>query len=361
MSSPSHLRVLLIEDNLLDARTLKRHLAHAETTTFETTHVTDLAAGLVALDEGSFDCILLDLSLPDSHGLVSVDLLLDQVSTVPIVVLTGLDDPQIATEAVERGAQDYLTKQRLDAELIDRAIRYAIARRSSETRLQTAQDQLDRLSDRERMARDMHDTVIQQLFATGMALQSISTRITDAEIRSRLLEAVDGIDDGIRQLREAIFGIHKQQQEMTLLEQMTELVAQREEHLGFAPLLRASAEIGNASGGVRHDVLAVLGEALSNVAKHAGASAVEVTVSVSSGHLVLDVTDNGNGPRSAADVDATLTGHGLRNLRERAEHRGGSFNVRPGPGGGTSLTWSAPLNEEPTEEGGRPGSGAPAS
>lgn len=343
MSSPSHLRVLLVEDNPLDARSLQRHLGQVEHTVFEPTHVVDLASGLVALDEGEFDCVLLDLSLPDSHGLVGVDMVLDRSPMVPIVVLTGLDDPQIATAAVERGAQDYLTKQRMDPELIDRAIRYAIARRRSETRLQTAEEQLDLLHDRERIARDMHDTVIQQLFATGMSLQSVSGRVSDPDVRSRLLDAVDGIDDGIRQLREAIFGIHQQQQKLTLLEQITELTAEREQILGFSPIVRASPEIGTAGDELRHDVLAVLGEALSNVAKHAHATAVEVVVTVADGELVVDVTDNGRGPRSVAEVDATLSGHGLRNLRDRAERRSGSFTVRPGPGGGTNLTWSAPI------------------
>lgn len=339
----SNVRVLLVEDNPLDARSLLRDLAQAEHTTFEATHVVDLAAGLAALDDDTFDCVLLDLSLPDSQGLVSVDLLLDRAPTVPIVVLTGLDDPQTATEAVERGAQDYLTKQRMDADRIDRAVRYAIARRSNETRLQTAEEQLDRLHDRERIARDMHDTVIQQLFATGMSLQSLSTRITDDDVRARLLAAVDGIDDGIRQLREAIFGIHQQQKELTLLEQITELVDQREESLGFAPIVRAGPEIGRASSDLRHDVLAVLGEALSNVAKHANATAVEVTVRLAEGQLMVEVTDNGRGPQSA-DSGAPLSGHGMRNLRERAEQRGGASSVRPGPGGGTSLAWSVPLD-----------------
>lgn len=351
-SSASHIQVLLVEDNPLDARSLQRFLERSQHTTFETSHVTDLSAALVALQERSFDCILLDLSLPDSHGLVGVDLLLERASTVPIVVLTGLDDPQTATEAVERGAQDYLTKQSLDAELVNRSIRYAIARRSNETRLQSAQEQLDLLHDRERMARDMHDTVIQQLFATGMSMQGLASQITDPDLQARLLEAVDGIDNGIRQLREAIFGIHKQQQEMSLLEEITALVAERQPALGFMPMVRAGAEIGQANAELRRDVLAVLGEALANIAKHAYASAVEVVATVSSdGLFVLEVTDNGRGPRSAGDLNATLSGHGLTNLRDRAERRGGTFSLRPGPGGGTMLAWEAPLVEPAGQSG----------
>ena len=263
------------------------------------------------------------------------------------MVLTGLDDPEVAVEAVERGAQDYLTKQSMDTELVTRAIRYAITRHRSETQLRSMHEQLDVMHDRERIARDLHDTVIQQLFATGMSLQGLASRAREAEVRTRLGDAVDGIDISIRQLREAIFGIHQAQEDLSVVEQVAKLADEKTDALGFAPVLRAGTNLGPVPPEVQHDLLSTLGEALSNVVKHAEASAVEVTLRQIDDEVVLEVTDNGVGVRSGPEARDELSGHGLRNMADRAEQRGGSFSVRPGPGGGTTLRWSAGLPANP--------------
>jgi len=172
-------------------------------------HVIDLHTALAKATEEAFDCILLDLSLPDSEGLVPVETLSVRSPQCPVVVLTGLEDPAVAIQAVQRGAQDYLTKSTLTPELVERAVRYAVARHHSEYQLQSAKDLIDKMNDRDRIARDLHDTVIQRLFAAGMTLQSgVSTDDLD-DLRRRTLSAVEEIDEAIRELREAIFGLHR--------------------------------------------------------------------------------------------------------------------------------------------------------
>ncbi len=126
------IRVLLIEDNSGDARLIKELLAEAKGGQFRVQHAGRLSEGLDRLGGGGIDAVLLDLSLPDSVGLDSLDRLRAHVSHIPIVVLTGLEDEELASRAVRQGAQDYLSKGRIDADLLSRSLRYAIDRQGAD-------------------------------------------------------------------------------------------------------------------------------------------------------------------------------------------------------------------------------------
>ncbi len=345
MTTESGLRVLLIEDNELDARAMTSSLAANRDVAFDITRVVDLESAIEALDTSTFDCILLDLSLPDSIGLVSVELLGDRVPDCPIVVLTGLDDPATALEAVERGAQDYLAKQTADSDTVIRSIRYAVARHHSDMALRSATEQLNLLRDRERIARDLHDTVIQQLFATGIGLQSVAAAVTDGAARLKVEMAIEGIDVAIRELREAIFGLHAVPQHLALAKAITELAEESAGTLGHRPIVDVANVPDTLPISIRREAIQIVREGLANVAKHADATATTVEVDVEQGDLLVVVIDNGRGlpgdarPRSA---DA-LTGRGLTNMEERAGSLNGRFRVGPGPGGGTRIEWRVPL------------------
>jgi signal transduction histidine kinase len=193
--------------------------------------------------------------------------------------------------------------------------------------------------DRDRIARDLHDLVIQRLYATGMSLESVSARLGDADSRRRVSSAVDDLDETIKQIRSAIFGLHSRpDDEAGLRAQILEVANQAAIALGFSPTLRIS---GLLDDGVPADVaghlLGALREALSNAARHARATRVEVTVEGGGQELVLLVRDNGvgikeNGRRS-----------GLANLADRAGLLGGSMRTGPADGGGTELEWRVPL------------------
>jgi len=127
MERPS-VRLLLVEDNPGDARLIKEALSQSRWTGFELSHCETLADALARLREGRIDVMLLDLTLPDSSGLETLRTAHKQAPDVPILVLTGFDDETVAFTAVNEGAQDYLVKGRVDVELIDRAVRYAIER-----------------------------------------------------------------------------------------------------------------------------------------------------------------------------------------------------------------------------------------
>ncbi|MEX0804805.1 MAG: response regulator, partial [Candidatus Binatia bacterium] len=141
MSSPP-IKVLLIEDNPGDARLLREYLHEAGSSQFELVHADRLSEALTRLGEGLFDVVLLDLSLPDAHGLATISRLGSQADGAPIVVLTGLDDEEIAIRALQQGAQDYLIKGQADGHLLARALRYAIQRHKAEESLKARNREL---------------------------------------------------------------------------------------------------------------------------------------------------------------------------------------------------------------------------
>ena len=122
------LRILMIEDNSGDVQLIREMLASQDNLSFELENVGRLALGLQRLSEQPPDVILLDLSLPDGRGIEILDQLRAQITSVPVIVLTGTDDEQLAVSAVRQGAQDYLVKGKVDRSLLLRSIRYAMER-----------------------------------------------------------------------------------------------------------------------------------------------------------------------------------------------------------------------------------------
>jgi signal transduction histidine kinase len=126
------IRVLLLEDNPGDARLVKEMLREAGGERFEVEHADRVSLALARLKEAKYDIVLIDLSLPDSHGLETFETISQQVPHLPVVILSSLDDERMELEAVRRGAQDYLVKGHLDATIITRVLRYAIERKETE-------------------------------------------------------------------------------------------------------------------------------------------------------------------------------------------------------------------------------------
>lgn len=196
--------------------------------------------------------------------------------------------------------------------------------------------ELDILSDRDRIARNLHDHVIQRLFGIGLALQGTIPRTRSEEARQRIEQSVDDLQDVIQEIRTAIFDLHGGNAGTTRLRQrLDEAVA------AFAgPDVRTTVQIVGPLS-VIESVLAdhaeaVVREAVSNAVRHGAASELTILVSVQD-DLLIEVTDNGCG------IDDDVTPSGLNNLRHRAEESGGTFSVARAATGGTVLQWSAPL------------------
>ncbi|MEO3779675.1 GAF domain-containing sensor histidine kinase [Micromonospora sp. B11E3] len=195
------------------------------------------------------------------------------------------------------------------------------------------------LEDRERIARDLHDVVIQRLFATGLQLQSAAPMATRPEVAKRINAAVDDLDDTIRDIRRTIFEL-RTPMSAALRTEIREAVDVAAASLGFRPTLELTGPIDSAvPDSIRPDVTAVLRESLSNAVRHAEASRVAVAVRVEAGWVAVTVTDDGRG----CAPDAARGG--LVNLRERAERHGGKFEVCPASPRGTRLHWTVPLRD----------------
>ncbi len=204
-------------------------------------------------------------------------------------------------------------------------------------RAQEERELLVVLEDRERIARDLHDVVIQRLFATGLHLQSAANLVARPEVGARISSAVDDLDATIRDIRSAIFEL-RTPVNAALRADIRATVDAAAASLGFRPELRVDGPVDSAvPDEVRPDLLAVLREALSNTVRHARASHVEVTVEVADGRLRLVVTDDGIGP-----VDRFDERSGLVNMRTRAESHGGTLSLSPAPVRGTRVDWSVP-------------------
>jgi signal transduction histidine kinase len=206
-------------------------------------------------------------------------------------------------------------------------------------RLHQRLEQLAVLSERERIARDLHDTVIQRIFATGMGLQGLVARLDGSEARERLQQAVDELDETIREIRGTIFALEAREERGGLRARVFELAGEAAEGIGFDPRVNFTGPVDAVvPERVAEELLKTLREALANVARHARATAVEVEVTARGGRVTLRVSDNGVGIGDGA----TGSGHGLDNMRARAEALRGSFRTTPAPGGGTAVTWTVP-------------------
>ncbi|HXW33562.1 MAG TPA: PAS domain-containing sensor histidine kinase [Acidimicrobiales bacterium] len=210
-------------------------------------------------------------------------------------------------------------------------------RKRVESELRRHEQQLALAGDRERIARDLHDLVIQRLFGAGMGLQSAVRFIDNPEASKRVLAAIDDLDVTIKEIRSAIFALETPLGTDTgLRSRLVELTAASAQNLGFEPDVQF---VGPVDSGVSEDieghVLAVAREALSNIARHADASEARLELSVGE-DVVLVVEDNGKG------VGPLVRESGIANLRARAVELGGELKVGTLSSGGTRLEWRVP-------------------
>jgi signal transduction histidine kinase len=263
------------------------------------------------------------LPLPDEIG----PALIVPLGSGPAVrgVLAVADEPgrPTFTESSQRLLEAFAAQAAVALELAER-------RRDAE--------RLVLLEDRDRIAKDLHDTVIQRLFATAMTLMS-AIKITERpDVAARVQRAVDDLDETIRQIRSTIFALQTAPGgRQTLREQILAVTEGFTENLGFAPAVRLEGLLDTAvTDEVGEQLIAVLHEALSNVVRHAHAHRVAVTVDAGE-ELVLVVEDDGTG------IPEGGRRSGLRNLADRAHSLGGVFRIRHREGGGTLLEWRVPV------------------
>jgi len=201
---------------------------------------------------------------------------------------------------------------------------------------------LAQAEDRDRIAGDLHDHVIQELFALSMTLQGDAAR-SDLAGAQRIKGYVDTLDEAIANIRTSIFGLHQSRVAPAGLQ--AQLLAIIEEHapqLGFTAAIRFASSLDpGPDPELTHDIIAVTREALSNCARHAHATAISVSLTQEDGLIILDVIDNGGG------VGTPARSSGLASMRRRAEGNGGTFQLTTPGSGGTQLTWTAQRSGQP--------------
>jgi signal transduction histidine kinase len=271
---------------------------------------------------------------PDRYGFPAGHPLMGSFLGVPVRVRSEVYGNLYLTDKI--GAEDFSDEDEALAEALAKAAGIAI----ENTRLHERVRVLSVLDDRDRIARDLHDRVIQRVFAVGISLQGALRLPERDQIVERVNRAVDELDATVTEIRTAIFELGENPLSGGFRRSTVELAREACASFGIRPDVTFRGPVENAiPQQVADHLLAVLREALTNVGKHAGATSCSVTISVDD-DASLEVCDNGKG---IAVPRAENSGMGLGNLRNRAEKLGGSFVVEAMADGGTRLLWRAPV------------------
>lgn len=270
---------------------------------------------------------------PDSYGFPAHHPPMKSFLGLPVRVRGDIYGNLYLTD--KQGADDFSDEDEALAEALAVAAGIAI----ENTRLNDRVRVLSVLDDRDRIARDLHDRVIQRIFAVGMTLQG-ATRLPDlGQVMNRVDKAVDDLDSTITEIRHAIFQLEDSGGQRGLRHSVLELADELSPMLGARPQVVFEGPIdAGVPQNVADHLLAVLREALTNTGKHARAAHIDVSLAVAD-DVRLEVADDGEG------IDVPLQageGMGLVNLRSRAEKFGGTFEIHATETGGTRVLWRVP-------------------
>jgi PAS domain S-box-containing protein len=317
--------------------------------------------GIVVIDDGG-DIVLANERMEAVFGFDRGELLgcaIDQLLPIELDTILGDRRPDPSESTVRPvGAARRLRGRRKDGKRIHvevglswvpgprahhtiAVVRDVTERMAAERTARAAHDRAHLAEERERVARDLHDTVIQELFAIGMRLQSLSTELTDDDHTKRVITLVDGLDDVIREIRTVIFDATTRRPSRGSLQRKVEaIVSELTPALGFTPTLEFSGDLDVLPASVVAELVPSVREALSNVARHARAGSVTVEIWTQTDRAGFCIVDDGVG---LDRVDPDHRGCGLSNLATRAGRLGGSCRVEAAPDGGCSVRWDVPV------------------
>ena len=349
------LRVLIVEDDPAYVRLTNELLKENSRVKFELIHVKRFNDALKRINSEAFDAVLLDLNLPDSSGISTFERLYAQSPHMPIIVLTSLEDDELGVITVQKGAQDYLSKGQVDGNLLACSIQYALERKRSEEALKQSREQLRNLSahlqtvreeERANIAREIHDELGQILTALKMDLSWILKKYSDHKSIFEKTESMSGIVDATIKSVKRI---------------CTELRPQVLDDLGLTAAIEWQAEEFKKRSGIACEVdfnpeeivldkersiaiFRIFQETLTNIARHANATAINVRMEKKDSGLLLVVRDNGKGVTEKQILDPNS--FGLIGMRERVIFLGGDFQIGGSPNNGTTVTVNIPLMEK---------------
>ena len=330
--------VLVVEDNA----DMNEFVCDALSASYRTRAALDGRHGFELARALRPDLIVCDFMMPGMSGdeLVRAVRSEPRIDAVPILILTARNDMDARIGVLRAGANDYLLKPFFQPELLARVDNLITVKRA-EDQVRT----LEMVNERDRIARDLHDLVIQRVFGAGMRLSSLLPNLPDV-VAQRLREIIAELDGVISDIRTTIFDLQAQESVSEgLRTSVLQLAADAGERLGFQPRVRFVGPIDTiVDRDAGEQLLAVLRESLSNVIRHAGASSVEVELAAGT-ELVLVVEDDGIGPLGRE----VAPGFGLRNMASRAASLGGSFEIHQRNPHGTLAEWRVPLAPDTAE------------
>ena len=250
----------------------------------------------------------------------------------------GLDLVALRCDGTTFPADIALSQVTLDGEqMVIASIRDISERRVADVALRLARERIATMEDRARIARDLHDTVIQEIFGAGLLLQSILGRVEDEVALNQITDTVEQLDKSISSLRNVIFDLKTAPQQGRVRLAVDDLLSAVTRELGFAPRLSVVGDLESLEADHTAHLVPILRETLTNVAKHAAATRVHVAITVGA-DLELVVEDNGIGMESAG-----TDGFGMTNMAGRATDLGGTFEVTSPGAKGTRIVWRVPL------------------
>lgn len=205
-------------------------------------------------------------------------------------------------------------------------------------RVHRLREQLIVFTDRDRIARDLHDLVIQRLFAAGLSVQSLNRFTGDARALERIRAITGELDEVIRSLRDTIYFLRTSGGEVEpLSSRIRQLAMSAAKSLPFSPGLTIRGPVDSLAGEIADNIVAVVSEGLSNAVRHSGAESIEVSVTAGDGVALVAIADDGKG------FSELKRRHGLTNMEDRAKLIGGSCTISSEVGKGTRLEWSVPI------------------
>jgi signal transduction histidine kinase len=344
------IRILLIEDNPGDARLIKEYLSDLKNIEY-TLQISDrLQSGLEILENEFIDIVLLDLKLPDGEGLSNVEQIFSIAPNIPVIVLTGLNDETTAINAVKMGAQDYLVKDKVESELLIRAIRYAIERKRAEEEHQKLLEQRIRSlsiieaqeNERRRISRELHDGLGQLLSAAKLNFGMIDFMSNNnREKTTEIVKQVDGIiSKAIVEARRIAHDLRPTTlDDFGLIPALRILCQEFSKITGIKVKFQVSPTLERIDPKVEIAIYRIIQESFNNISKYAEATEVSLDIYRKDNCVFVRVKDNGKGfdPESVTKSKKAGGGFGLLNMKERAELIGGKVEILSSPGQGTEL------------------------
>lgn len=397
-SRKSTTRVIIVDDNPDDVRLIEEMLSEAGANSYSVSCHHSLSSGVTSLEEEEADILLLDLNLPDSQGLETLEKVQKGIRGIPIIVLAGIEDKAMAVEAVRRGAQDYLVKGQTEGGLLSRSILHAIERKRINDKFdrqlerleevveeRTAdlqalnrdlmeagellrkevaertlgQEEVQRLTrklmreDEEiktMISRELHDQVAQSLSALKINLGSTRALVDNSEtprvvVAARLASIETELSDTLLRVRNLLSGLRPPLLEhFRLVKAIEHCVAAFSKESGVEVEFSFHGIPDSLSGECELQLFNILQEALQNVGSHSGAGRAWVRLEGNGTCLSLTLRDDGRGFAVEELNGATMSGHfGLLGMRERAAMLGAKLEVLSVPNEGTTITVEVPL------------------